>query len=123
MHHHSSVTPLARAILTHAGLVGATWLTAEIGQGLAACGLLLADGKTGVLTLLGRDYSIKFAYFQLVYAAIRRAIESGVQVLWAGSGAYELKQRLGFELVPNNYVTFSTSNRQLRWLAHRLAAS
>ena len=122
-HHNSPITPSARAILANASLVEATWLTVETGEKLVACGLLLADGNTGFLTLLGRDYSVKFAYFQLVYAAIHRAIESGVQVLWAGSGAYELKQRLGFELVRNNYVTFSTGNPQLRWLARRLATS
>ena len=121
-HHGSSPNPYARHMLENAGMVDGTWITATIEDRMVGCGLLLGDGSTRFLALLGLDYEVRYAYFQLVYAAIQRAIELGTTVLRGGGGAYDLKSRLGFEPERDNHLMFSVTNPMLRWLARRLAA-
>lgn len=120
-HHDSSPNPWARLMLENASMVDAIWLTAEIENRLVGCGLLLGEGDIRFLALLGLDYSVRYAYFQLVYAAIRCVIEEGVQVLRGGGGAYEIKQRLGFQPEGNNNVVFAGRGALLqrfgRWVA------
>lgn len=119
--HDSAPNPWARSILAHANKVDATWLTAKLDGRLVGCGLLLQDGPHAIMRLLGRDYRIQYAYFQLVYEAIRCAIEKGVQVLWGGSGAYEMKLRLGFQLTNDTCTIFRAGNSLLHRLAQYLA--
>lgn len=121
--HHVAPNPWAEAILKNTSLVSATWLTAEIGSRRVGCGLLLGDADVRFLTLLGLDYEIKYVYFQMLYASVRRAIEEKARVLYGGSGANEIKQRLGFQLEDNNYVAFSANNGMLRRLGRWLSAS
>jgi hypothetical protein len=47
------------------------------------------------------------AYFLLLYAALQEAIEHQVRIVRLGSGAYDIKQRLGFQLENKNYVMVS----------------
>ena len=119
-HHKSAPNPWARAMLKNAYMVHATWLTAETGDRMVGCGLLLGN-RHQEMKLLGLDYEMRYAYFQVVYAAIRCAIEQGAQVLWGGSGAYELKQRLGFQLESNHHAVFASRGPLLqrlgRWVA------
>ncbi len=122
-HHHTSPHPHIQHILQQMEMVGGTWLTAEMGERLVGCGLLLGDGPVQFLTLLGLDYTVQFTYFQLVYAAIRRAIETGGRDLRGGSGAYDFKRRLGFEIEHNNIIASKVNNRILGWFAHRFAGT
>jgi len=102
-------------------LAEAAWITAEMdGRAAAAC-LYLRDGPGAMLTLLGRDYAVPYAYFQVVYQGIACALEGGARALRGGSGAYEFKERLGFERLANNHVAYAAASPGLRWLA-RLAA-
>jgi predicted N-acyltransferase len=120
-HHHSAPNPRARMMLENVNMVNGAWLTAEIADRLVGCGLLLGERSTWFLALLGLDYGVKYAYFQLVYAAIRCAIEDGVQVLRGGGGAYEMKQRLGFQLESNNHVVFAGGGPFLQRLGQWVA--
>jgi predicted N-acyltransferase len=122
-HHHASPYPNARHLLKHMGMVGGTWITATIGERLVGCGLLVGDGSTQFLTLLGLDYSVNFTYFQLFYAAIRRAIELGVSDLRGGSGAYDFKKRLGFEIEPNDQIALKATNPVLSRVARCFAGA
>ncbi len=122
-HHDSTPNPYAPHMLKNAEMVGGTWITARVEDRLVGCGLLLGDGSTQFLALLGLDYEVRYAYFQLVYGAIRCAIESGTSVLRGGGGAYELKTRLGFEVERHNHLMFGVTNPALRWLARHLAGS
>lgn len=117
-HHDSPHTPWARSMLERAGMVDASWLTAKIHDRLVGCGLLLRDGDVMEMRLLGLDYEVQYIYFQLVYAAIRHAIEEQVQVLRGGSGSYDMKQRLGFQLENNNHVVFVGRGTLLQKLGH-----
>jgi len=123
--HNSPPALWARPALENAHLVDSTWLSAEIEGQIVGCGLSLGDRGTHFLALLGLDYEIKYAYFQLFYAAVESAIEQGVQVLRGGSGAYQIMQRLGFELESNNDVLFAGQGRLLgglaRWAAGNLS--
>lgn len=121
--HNSDPSPWTRRMLENIGMVDATWLVAEVEGRLVGCGLLLGDGGYRFLASLGLDYDVEYVYFQLMYEAIRGAIEAGARVLRGGSGAYEMKRRLGFDLESNNHVMYTASSRGIRWLAHRLAAS
>lgn len=122
-HHRSAPNFTAQRVLENAHLVDASWLTAQTGDRLAGCGLMLGDGQAKVLALLGLDYEVRYAYFQLLYTAIRHAIESGARVLRGGGGAYETKQRLGFQLEEQNHVVFTTSNPLFRRLGRWLPVS
>ncbi len=119
-HHQGAAKPWAESILANLTQADAVWLTAELEERLVGCGLLLRDGDTAFLTLLGRDYNVGYAYFQLVYTGIKRAIAQEVKVLLAGSGAYSFKERLGFQVAENNYVTYTTHHWLFRWLGRRL---
>lgn len=115
--------PWARIVLENADMIDLTWLTAKIDERLVGCGLLLGDGDARVLALLGLDYSVNYVYFQLVYAAIRSVIEEGIPILRGGGGAYDLKQRLGFELEHNNHTVFAGRGWLLQNLGRLLARS
>ena len=119
-HHHTSPHPLTEAILHNSGAIDGTWLKATIESRLVGCGLLAGEGGVRFLTLLGLDYEVQYVYFQLFYAAIRCAIEEGVRVLRGGTSAYEIKQRLGFRLDDNNYVSYVANGRLMNWIARRM---
>ncbi len=124
-HHRLPHYRWARAILQNAHLVDAAWLTAEIGERLVGCGLLLGDRGVWCLASLGLDYECDYVYFQLLYEAIRCAIEEGdIHVLRGGSEVYEMKQRLGFHLEDSHHLVFAGAGalpRMLgRWLTRRI---
>jgi predicted N-acyltransferase len=122
-HHHIQPNPCLPHLLKHASLVSSHWLTAEIDKQLVGCGLLLRDGDTCCLAALGLNYDVKYVYFQLFYAAIRTAIETGARVVRGGTNAYEIKERLGFQPETNNHVIFSATNPLLRYATRQLLAS
>lgn len=105
-HHGTAPNPWVEAILMNMNMVGGIWLEGRRNEKLVGCGLLLQDGDHLVATLMGLDYDIRYAYFPFIYSAIQTAIEQGIRIFHAGSGAYELKQRLGFVLEENNHIVF-----------------
>jgi predicted N-acyltransferase len=119
-HHGSPPNPWVTSIMENAGSVNATWFTAR-SRGQAVGSLLTFQEKeSGLLSLIGLDYDVPYAYFQLLYEAIRAAIGTGVKRLWAGTGAYQFKQSMGFELVNNTWAVFASRQKSLQTLA-RLA--
>jgi predicted N-acyltransferase len=120
-HHNTATNPYLRRVLENVHMADATWLTAEIEGRMVGCGLLMGDNSTRILTCLGLDYDVQYVYFQMVYAAIRSAIEANVQLVRGGGGAYEFKQRLGFETVNNTQIAVVSSNAVFVNLIRRLA--
>jgi hypothetical protein len=108
--HGALPNPWARAMLENIGLVNGTWLAARIGERLVGCMLLLEDNGAQIATVPGLADDVSHVYFLLLFAGLESAIENKVRLLRWGSGAYEAKRRLGFELEPNNYVSASGTN-------------
>ena len=118
-HHKSAPNPWATRMLENMDVVNATWIAAEQDNRLVAGCIVLQDGPFGVMTLLARDYDVKYAYFAVIYEAIRISIESGVQALRGGSDGYEFKRRLGFKLDDNNQIVFTGCGQTLQWLGRQ----
>jgi predicted N-acyltransferase len=105
--HNSRTEPWMRGAMEHAHMVDAVWLTAEIGGRIVGCELMLSDKNAWLVTGLGLDYAVEYAYFLLGYADIRYAIERGARLLRWGSLTYEVKERLGFQKESNTYDIFA----------------
>jgi predicted N-acyltransferase len=120
--HASTPNPWVYNMLQNMKMVEGTWLAAHIGDRLVGCMLLLADNGVQIASLPGLTDDVPFAYFMLLYEAIQDALERRLGILRWGSGAYETKRRLGFELEDNNHVVFQGNGWLPRWIT-RIAAS
>jgi predicted N-acyltransferase len=102
--HASARDPWARGMLENMQMINSTWLEARIGDRLIGCLLLLEDGNVQIARLPGLTDEVPHAYFMLLYEAMQEAFEKKLAALRWGSGAYETKRRLGFELEHNNEI-------------------
>lgn len=102
--HGSPPNPWARAMLEHLSMVDGTFLEAKIDDRLVGCGLLFEDRQTQLTSALGLAKDIPFVYFQLLYASLQIALAHKIKTLRWGSGAYDVKKQLGFDLELNNFV-------------------
>jgi predicted N-acyltransferase len=117
----SSHNPWMRAMLENIEMVNGAWLEARINNKLVGCGLILEDQNVQMTTGLGLAENIPYVYFLLVYASLEAAFKKKVEWLRWGTGAYEVKQRLGFELEQNNNSILFGTNQLTRFLM-KLAA-
>lgn len=115
-HHQVMPKPWAEAILRQPEGEKYTWLAAYQEHRLVGCGLLLNDQGVYTATLLGLDYQVPYTYFQLMYAAIRRAFDQKGCSFRGGSGAYAFKLRLGFIKEDNHHLAFTGGSPVFRWL-------
>jgi Acetyltransferase (GNAT) domain len=118
--HGSAPNPWVYNMLKNLEMVEGTWLSARVGDRLAGCMLLLSDNGVQIASLPGLADDIPFVYFMLLYEAIQDALERKLKLLRWGSGAYETKRRLGFELEQDNHVIFR-GNGLLPQLITRMA--
>lgn len=93
--------------MAHANMVDCAWLTAEMKGRMVGCELMLGDKGAWLVTGLGLDHSVRYAYFALGYADLRHAIDRGARLLRWGSETYEVKERLGFRKESNNHDVFA----------------
>jgi predicted N-acyltransferase len=106
--YHGAMPDFWSAIdLKRLDMVTGTWMEARQNERLIGCGLLLRDGDHLSAKLLGLDSDVNYAHSPFLYCAIQYAIDKGIRVLHAGSGAYEVKQRLGFLLENHLYAAFT----------------
>jgi predicted N-acyltransferase len=105
--HGNAPNPWMRDLLTHIHKVGGTWLEAYMDERLIGCGLILEDNSAQMTTALGLEKKIPYVYFMLVYASLEFAFQKKVHLLRWGSGAYEIKQRLGFTKLNDNYIVLT----------------
>jgi predicted N-acyltransferase len=115
--HGALPNPWVYAMLENINLVDGTWLDARIDDRLVGGMLLLEDNGAQIATVPGLADDVSHVYFLLLFASLETAFENKVRLLRWGSGAYEAKRRLGFELEANNFVSVSGTN----WLTQRLA--
>jgi predicted N-acyltransferase len=118
--HESAPNPWARGMLDNMSMVEHTWLEAHIGGQLVGCMLLLEDNGVQIAVLPGLSEDVQFAYFMLLYEAIKEGLEKKLTALYWGSGAYETKRRLGFELKMNDNLMFMFANPFVNFIMRRL---
>ena len=118
--HGALPNPWARRTLEQMKMVNGTYLTATISGTLVGCGLLLEDNASQTTSMLGLADDVPYAYFMLAYESLSAAFEHNVRFLRWGSGAYEVKERLGFSREDNGVLVFSATNLVLQSLFRRL---
>ncbi len=118
--HDSAPNPWVRGMLENMAMVNGTYLTVTSGERLVGCGLLLEDNGAQTTTALGLAEDVPYVYFMLIYESLKLAFEHQIRLLRWGSGAYEVKQRLGFSLEDTNHAVFSSHLPCLRAISHHL---
>jgi predicted N-acyltransferase len=104
--HGSEPNPWTKGLLAYMGMVGGILLIATRQGEITGCGLLFEDSGAQLATALGHTQSHDYTYFLLAYAGIEVALAQGVKTLRWGSGAYDVKRRLGFMSEDNGSYAF-----------------
>ena len=65
---------------------------------------MVRDNKFQLTTTLGLEDDVPGGYFYLLYAALQEAFEHKVRLVRFGTGAYDVKRRLGFHLEDTNHA-------------------
>ncbi|MEW5828298.1 MAG: GNAT family N-acetyltransferase [Chloroflexota bacterium] len=117
--HNAAENQWVRGMLAHIDGINAAWLEVRQHGRLVGCGLLAEDNGALMATALGLAEDAQYAYFLLVYATLQEGFERRVKAIRMGSGAYEVKQRLGFELERNNHAFVWLNTPALRKLLGR----
>lgn len=105
--HGAPLNPWAANMLQSMQMAGGILLTARVNNQLVGCGLLLEDNNAQMTSALGRLQDTPYVYLMLVYESIKIALDHKIGLLRWGSGAYELKQKLGFKLEDNSVSAFA----------------
>jgi len=121
--HQNAPNPWVRNLLKNFGEVQGTWIEAHIGDRLVGGGLLLEDNGAQMTTTLALDDNVPYLYFMILYTGLEVAFKNHVRMLRWGSGAYEVKKQLGFELEYNNYLSFCASSSLLQKVGQWLGRS
>lgn len=119
--HGSAPNPWTRNLLENFELTDGTWLELRKEGQLVGCGAVLRDNKFQLTSSLGLEDDVPGGYFLLLYAALQEAFEHKVRLIRFGSGAYDVKRRLGFHLEDTNHAMISMAGIMSR-AAKRLAA-
>jgi hypothetical protein len=114
--------PWTRKMLENMGMVESTFLEARIGTELVGCELILYDNKAQLPTALGHAGSASYDYLEMLYANLCDAIDKRCKLMRWGSGSYDIKRHLGFELEDMNYVVVAGTSLISSLLA-RLASA
>jgi hypothetical protein len=119
--HGSAPSPWTRSLLENFSMTDGTWLELRKEGQLVGCGAVLRDNKFQLTSSLGLEDDVPGGYFLLLYAAMQEAFEHKVRLVRFGSGAYDVKRRLGFHLEDTNHAMISMAGIMSR-AAKRLAA-
>jgi hypothetical protein len=119
--HGSTPNPWTRGLLENFSLIDGTWLELRKEGKLVGCGAVLRDNKFQLTSSLGLEDDVPGGYFLLLYAALQEAFEHKVRLVRLGSGAYDVKRRLGFHLEDTNHAMISMAGLLSR-AAKRAAA-
>lgn len=119
--HGSAPSPWSRSLLENFSQVDGTWLELHKEGKLVGCGAVLRDNKFQLTSSLGLEDDVPGGYFLLLYAALQEAFEHKVRLIRFGSGAYDVKRRLGFHLEDTNHAMITMAGIMSR-AAKRLAS-
>lgn len=120
--HGSAHNPWTRSLLENFALLqDSTWLELHKDGQLVGCGAVLRDNKFQLATSLGLEDDVPGGYFLLLYAALQDAFEHKARLVRFGSGAYDVKRRLGLRLEDTNHAMITMAGIMSR-AAKRLAS-
>jgi hypothetical protein len=105
--HGSAPNPWTRGLLENFSMVDGTWLEIHRADKLVGCGAVVRDNRFQLATALGLEDDVPGGYFLLLYAALEDAFLHDVRLVRFGSGAYDVKRRLGFHLEDTNHAMIS----------------
>jgi len=112
--HGSAPNPWTRKMLENFSMIDGTWLEIHKGEELVGCGAVLRDNKFQIATSLGLADDVPGGYFLLLYSALQEAFEHKVRLVRFGSGAYDVKRRMGFHLEDTNHAMISMASMMSR---------
>jgi hypothetical protein len=102
--HGSAPNPWMRGLLENFSMIDGTWLEIHKEDQLVGCGAVVRDNKFQLALALGLEDDVPGGYFLLLYSALKEAFEHKVRLVRFGSGAYDVKRRLGFHLEDTNHA-------------------
>ena len=119
--HGSAPNPWMRGLLENFSMIDGTWLELRKDEKLVGCGAVVRDNKFQLATGLGLEDDVPGGYFVLLYAALQEAFEHNIRLVRFGTGAYDVKRRLGLHLEDTNHAIIAMAGITAR-VAKRLAA-
>ena len=105
--HGSAPNPWTRGLLENFSMIDGTWLEIHREGKLVGCGAVVRDNRFQLATSLGLEDDVPGGYFLLLYAALEEAFFHNVRLVRFGSGAYDVKRRLGLHLENTNHAMIS----------------
>jgi hypothetical protein len=102
--HGSAPNPWMRGLLENFSMIDGTWLEIHKEGELVGCGAVVRDNRFQLATALGLEDDVPGGYFLLLYTALQEAFEHKIRLVRFGSGAYDVKRRLGFHLEDTNHA-------------------
>ena len=102
--HGSAPNPWMRGLLENFTMIDGTWLEIHKDDQLVGCGAVVRDNRFQLAIALGLEDDVPGGYFLLLYTALQEAFEHNVRLVRFGSGAYDIKRRLGFHLEDTNHA-------------------
>jgi len=120
--HGSAPNPWMRGLLENFSMIDGTWLEIHKDKELVGCGAVIRDNKFQLAVALGLEDDVPGGYFLLLYTALQEAFEHQVRLVRFGSGAYDVKRRLGFHLEDTNHAMVAMAGLTSR-AVKRLASS
>lgn len=119
--HGSAPNPWTRGLLENFSMIDGTWLEIHKEGELVGCGAVVRDNKFQLAVALGLEDDVPGGYFLLLYTALQEAFEHQVRLVRFGSGAYDVKRRLGFRLEDTNHAMIAMAGITSR-VMKRIAA-
>jgi len=105
--HGSAPNPWMRGMLENFSMADGTWLEIQKDGKMVGCGAVVRDNRFQLATALGLEDDVPGGYFFLLYAALQEAFEHNVRLVRFGTGAYDVKRRLGLHLEDTNHAMVS----------------
>ncbi|MBI5932218.1 MAG: N-acetyltransferase [Chloroflexi bacterium] len=119
--HGNPTNPWMRNLLENMEIIEGTWLDVRQEGRLVGGGAIFEDNDAQMTTALGLAENSPYVYLLLTYASLEEAFKKKVRLLRWGSGAYEVKQQLGFEMESNEYIVIASGNPFVRKISQWLA--
>ena len=102
--HGSAPNPWMRGLLENFSMIDSTWIEIHKEGKLVGCGAVVRDNYFQFATGLGLEDDVPGGYFLLLYTALQEAFEHNVRLVRFGTGAYDVKRRLGLHLEDTNHA-------------------